>query len=307
MKLTATIGLLLLIPGSCRPATAAEFAVVTGEHGYLLGDDGHVVATLPQMTVVDLIDQDGPLLHVTTSDGITGRIHPQLVHRSSLFSYITVDNSEVIRRALELVGESGRVLDEDPDQAVSLVQQAIDLLEQSSEDPYPVSAWVMAYFAWLQHTNGDSATAMDTIQMARRQLEHINQTKHLQAADVFNTLAILHQEQGKPEEALSAYQEALLIVAGDLGPQHSDVRIIYTNIAMVYADLGDLRQAARAQQLALSIGKAILPDTAGERIDDAARLVVCQSENFVCHWLRQCCSSDITVSTYTGRASGTQP
>ncbi|MEO2032964.1 MAG: hypothetical protein ABGZ35_12835, partial [Planctomycetaceae bacterium] len=118
MKLTATIGLLLLIPGSCRPATAAEFAVVTGEHGYLLGDDGHVVATLPQMTVVDLIDQDGPLLHVTTSDGITGRIHPQLVHRSSLFSYITVDNSEVIRRALELVGESGRVLDEDPDQAV---------------------------------------------------------------------------------------------------------------------------------------------------------------------------------------------
>lgn len=272
MKQKACIGLLLLTLSSWQPAAAEEFAVVTGEHGYLLGDDGEVIATVPQMTIVDVISDDDAELRVGTSDGIVGLIRGQLVHRSSRFSYITDENRDVVREALTLVSDSTRLPDDDPSRAIALVQQAVSRLEESFEDPLPVSAWVLAYLAWLQHSGGDPTTAMDTIQMARRQLDQLNQPKHLQAADVFNMLAILLQEQGKPGEALSAYQEALLIAAGDLGPQHSDVRIICTNIAGVYAELGDLTQAARAQKLARSIGQTILPDSAVERIDDAARL-----------------------------------
>jgi tetratricopeptide (TPR) repeat protein len=61
------------------------------------------------------------------------------------------------------------------------------------------------------------------------------------------------KELGHPDAARKAYERALAISEGQLGPDHPEVAVSLLNLGGLLADQGDLKRARKVYERALSI------------------------------------------------------
>lgn len=263
MRRTLQSALLLIVPATLAvcPVRGDELAIVTAETGYLLDDQDDVATTVPYYTVLDVDGEAGDYLLVR-HDQRKLKIHSGFVHRASQLDGVTDENMaavrEIFNRLQVSAEQSSRGKVED---AVQTAQEALvktrETFNGSSLEP-----WILQYQAFLLQSSEQTDRASEILQQCQSLLAEGGYKNHQHAADVLNTLGIVHDTEGRSDEAIKAYERAIIILLSTVGLNHHDTAVIRMNLATAYEKAGDLSRAADVQQLALVTLKNILPASA---------------------------------------------
>ena len=254
-------------------ASKSEFGVITAQHGYVVDEDDEILETLDALSVVDIEQVNDPWLFVSTAAGTKGWIRTEQLHRSSLFPQITSENESAIRKSLEQAkiavatstnGENATVIEQ--------MDAALQTFETKVGKDNTGYAWLLAYHSAIQIEQGEEEAAGETLKQAEQILRSLKALDSLHAADVFNAKAILAQTQGNSDAAIHDYQSALRIIRSHLSANHSDVRVLSSNLASAYDESGKPKLAIPHQRRAKEIGAIILPADVVERVDDCRNL-----------------------------------
>ncbi|CAF3710860.1 unnamed protein product, partial [Didymodactylos carnosus] len=106
------------------------------------------------------------------------------------------------------------------------------------------------------HTLGHLLREMGEYAKAERYLRRlINDTlpNNPVMGTFYNTIGLLHSDQGEHTQALKHYEQALEIQLKTLGPNHPNVATTYSNIGAVHNDQGEYSQALKYFQQTLEI------------------------------------------------------
>jgi tetratricopeptide (TPR) repeat protein len=269
--------LLLLGCGVNDETSGQEFGVVTSEHGYIVAEDDKILETLDTFAVVDIQEEVDGILIVKSAKGTIGRMPVEELHRSSWFELITPENSAQIRKAVRQIeiahsGAAGKL------SPIEQMQAGLDSLEAAIGADNTGYAWVLCYLAFMQTEDGDLESAQATLARSQKILEDLDAMEFLHAADFYNVRAVMNQNEGSYDAAISDYQKAIEISTKFLGDIHMDLRVVHSNLANACFQNGEIESAIQHQQQARGMGAEILPADVIERINDNRNLALYLTE-----------------------------
>lgn len=254
--------LVAILISSSSVLNADEFAVVTGQQGFLIGEKGEIVEELPYLGVAEVLGEDGEDLLVRTSKGSSARLSKRLVHRSSWFAYLNNKNVDVVAKALQRISQIDTSTEKSLQAGIRTVNDALKSTESAFENVTPGYAWILAYRAYLEYSLDELETAHETLDTAESILEELGEEEHLQAAEILNTRGLVRLQEGRHKAAIKLFNDALLIVEADLGSDHIDVGTIRQNLAGAYSAKGDHSKALRVQKLSTQNQVRAFPEQA---------------------------------------------
>ncbi|MEP3479950.1 MAG: CHAT domain-containing tetratricopeptide repeat protein [Fuerstiella sp.] len=237
-----------------------EFAIVTGQHGYLLNDRDQVVDSVIMGAVFRVTDETGDFL-VVRHLGEKLRLHKRLCLSSEDWDYVNADNAERVFASLKQL-ELGLREQElgNNDRAIEVLQKAASATDRK----LPIHAWIGCFEAYIHFTNEDYGKANSILAECQTELRETGAEAEFFGSDLLNTQALIKSGEGELTEAVKLHEQALSASKGKRPKNHVDIAILNSNLSAAYSAAEDYSAAINSQKKALDIFKTIYPPSAKE-------------------------------------------
>jgi len=113
--------------------------------------------------------------------------------------------------------------------ALPLVEQALQLREQTLGRQHPDTATSLNNLAYLYYLQGEYDRALPLYEQALQIDKKVYGDKHPDVATDLNNLAVLYYSQGEYDKALPLYEQAIQIFVKVLGDKHPDTQLVKKN------------------------------------------------------------------------------
>jgi len=144
--------------------------------------------------------------------------------------------------------------------ALPLVEQALQLREQTVGRQHPDTATSLNNLAYCYHAQGEYDKALPLYEQALQIRKQVLGQQHPSYATSLNNLALLYDSQGEYDKALPLFEQALQIRKQVLGEQHSNYATSLNNLAGLYYSQGEYDKALPLFEQALQIDKQVYGD-----------------------------------------------
>jgi len=142
--------------------------------------------------------------------------------------------------------------------ALPLVEQALQLRQQTLGRQHPDTATSLNNLAYLYHLQGKYDKALPLYEQALQIRKQVLGQQHPSYATSLNNLALLYDSQGEYDKALPLFEQALQIREQVLGKQHPSYAASLNNLAGLYNSQGEYDKALPLYEQALQITKQVL-------------------------------------------------
>ena len=147
------------------------------------------------------------------------------------------------------------------EEAEGAFRRALDLFTEVLGPDHVMTLRARGSLAALLLRGGETETARDLLEQARRVAERDHGDNLLLNANIHNDLGKAHEDLGDLERARGHYEEAVALGIEAFGEQHPFVAFAYNNLGVVARKQGRLEESLRVQLKSLSIKKSTLSPT----------------------------------------------
>ena len=217
----------------CLASLQAREIHVISETGYVRTDEGRLVARVPRLTRLRVLQERGVRLQVT-NDRVTGWIHRGQIREGSVFPIESFQGAarqrlvtaRLIHREAAILQDRGEY-----DLADKRLREALGLVRETAGD-CPATAMVLSDLGYVQSQQNKDQEAIRLLEESLKVLKASDPT-HRIASEVHNNLSIVYSKLGRSSESRSHLDLALRVARDSSREPHVDVAVLVANLAFM--------------------------------------------------------------------------